>query len=50
MMMPDKIYQDSTTTTRFGFNGMERDDEIAILGKILNFGARQYDSRIARWD
>jgi RHS repeat-associated protein len=28
---------------------MEREDEIAGLGNNLNFGAREYDSRIARW-
>ncbi len=30
-------------------NGMEREDEIAGLGNVLNFGARNYDSRIARF-
>ncbi len=29
---------------------MEREDEIAGLGNSLNFGARQYDSRIARFN
>ncbi len=29
---------------------MERDDEIAGVGNSLNFGARQYDSRIARFN
>ncbi len=50
MMIPENYYQDSTAKTRFGFNGMEREDEIAGLGNSLNFGARQYDSRIARFN
>lgn len=48
MMMPDKIYQDSSTTTRFGFNGMEREDEIAGLGNSYTAKFWQYDSRTAR--
>ncbi|MEM6263548.1 MAG: RHS repeat-associated core domain-containing protein [Bacteroidota bacterium] len=34
---------------RFGFNGMEGDDEITTEGGSLNFGARIYDSWIGRW-
>jgi RHS repeat-associated protein len=34
---------------RFGFNGMEGDDEITTEGGSLNFGARIYDSKIGRW-
>lgn len=34
---------------RFGFNGQEKVNEIAGIGNHLNFGARGYDSRIARW-
>ncbi|MBI5539678.1 MAG: RHS repeat-associated core domain-containing protein [Bacteroidia bacterium] len=38
------------TTYRFGFNGKEKDDEITgSTGSNLDFGARIYDSRIARW-
>ncbi len=37
MMIPENYYQDSTAKTRFGFNGMEREDEIAGLGNVLNF-------------
>lgn len=48
MMIPDKIYQDNSTTTRFGFNGMEREDEIAGLGNSYTAMFWQYDSRTGR--
>lgn len=34
---------------RYGFNGMEADDEIAGDKNSYDFGARIYDSRVARW-
>jgi RHS repeat-associated protein len=34
---------------RFGFNGIEKDDEIKGSGNSLDFGARIYDSRLGRW-
>ena len=34
---------------RYGFNGMEKDDEVKGSGNSLDFGARIYDSRIGRW-
>jgi len=35
---------------RFGFNGMEKDDEWDnVTGSKLDFGARIYDARIGRW-
>jgi RHS repeat-associated protein len=34
---------------RFGFNGMEKDDEMKGNGNSLDFGARIYDPRIGRW-
>jgi len=33
----------------YGFNGMERDDEVKGSGNSYDFGARIYDSRIGRW-
>jgi RHS repeat-associated protein len=34
---------------RFGFNGMEKDDEMKGSGNSYDFGARIYDSRLGRW-
>ena len=34
---------------RFGFNGVEKDNELKGVGNSLDFGARMYDSRVARW-
>ncbi|MBL4704343.1 MAG: hypothetical protein JKY54_07470, partial [Flavobacteriales bacterium] len=35
---------------RFGFNGMEKDDEVKSgTGNHYNFGARCYDARLGRW-
>ena len=34
---------------RYGFNGMERDDEVKGAGNSYDFGARMYDSRLGRW-
>ncbi len=34
---------------RYGFNGMERDDEMKGSGNSYDFGARIYDSRLGRW-
>jgi len=34
---------------RFGFNGMEKDNELKGIGNSLDFGARMYDSRLGRW-
>ncbi len=34
---------------RYGFNGMENDNEIAGDNNTLDFGARIYDARLGRW-
>ena len=34
---------------RFGFNGMEKDNEAKGLGNSLDFGARIYDSRLGKF-
>ncbi len=33
---------------KFGFNGQQKDDEIAGIGNSLDFGARMYNPRLAR--
>ncbi|KAB1065893.1 RHS repeat-associated core domain-containing protein [Salibacter halophilus] len=47
MMQPGRVY--NSPEYRYGFNGMERDDEIKGSGNSLDFGARIYDPRIGRW-
>jgi RHS repeat-associated protein len=47
MIMPGRNYNSSNY--RYGFNGMEKDDEIKGSGNSYDFGARLYDSRIGRW-
>lgn len=44
MLQPGYSY--SSESHRFGFNGMEKDDEIKGTGNSLDFGARMYDSRL----
>lgn len=34
---------------RYGFNGMEKDDEVKGSGNSYDFGARVYDPRLGRW-
>jgi len=34
---------------RFGYNGMENDDETYGNDNVLHFGARIYDNRLGRW-
>lgn len=33
----------------YGFNGMEKDDEVKGSGNSYDFGARIYDARVGRW-
>ena len=47
MQMPGRFA--SGEDYRYGFNGMEKDDEVKGAGNSLDFGARIYDSRIGRW-
>jgi RHS repeat-associated protein len=40
----------NTPAYRYGFNGMEKDDEIkSVEGSSYDFGARMYDPRLGRW-
>jgi RHS repeat-associated protein len=43
------VYTVKENGYRFGFNGMEKDDEVKGVGNSLNFGARIYDTRLGRW-
>ena len=39
----------SSAAYRYGFNGMEKDDELKGEGNSYDFGMRMYDPRINRW-
>lgn len=47
MEMPQRNY--SAGDYRYGFNGMEKDDEVAGEGNSYTTEFRQYDPRVARW-
>jgi RHS repeat-associated protein len=47
MQMPGREF--SAEEYRYGFNGMEKDDELAGEGNSYTTHFRQYDSRIGRW-
>jgi RHS repeat-associated protein len=47
MQMKERSF--SSGSYRFGFNGMEKDDDIKGDGNSLDFGSRVYDSRLGRW-
>lgn len=47
MLMPNRHGQDDEY--RYGFNGMEKDNEISGDGNSYTTSFRQYDPRIARW-
>jgi RHS repeat-associated protein len=49
MGIKEREWSDSTFSYRFGFNGMEQDDEVKGNGNSLDFGARIYDSRLGRF-
>ena len=63
MLQPGRYWERGRSDSlghRYGFNGMERDDDIlesrqrvneakSGAGSALNFGARIYDSRTGRW-
>jgi RHS repeat-associated protein len=38
-----------TANYRYGFNGQQKDNEIAGVGNYLDFGMRMYDSRLAHF-
>jgi RHS repeat-associated protein len=45
--MPGMVY--NTSQFRYGFNGMEKDNEVKGLGNSYDFGGRIYDPRLGRW-
>ena len=48
MMMPGR--NDNTPEYRYGYNGMEKDDEVTEQsGTSYDFGARFYNPRVGRW-
>ena len=47
MMLPGR--NSSEEDYRYGFNGMEMDDEISGEGNSYDFGARLYNPRVGRW-
>jgi len=47
MLMPGRKI--SFSEYKFGFNGMENDDEVKGQSNSIDFGARIYDSRLGRW-
>lgn len=49
MILPGRNGQESSADYRYGFNGMEADDEIKGEGNSYDFGARLYDPRVGRW-
>jgi RHS repeat-associated protein len=50
MIMPDRNgTQNNGDEYRYGFNGMEKDDEIKGKKNSYDFGARLYDPRVGRW-
>jgi RHS repeat-associated protein len=47
MMIKERSW--SSSSYRFGFNGIEQDDEVKGNGNTLDFAARIYDSRLGRF-
>ncbi|HTO15171.1 MAG TPA: RHS repeat-associated core domain-containing protein [Edaphocola sp.] len=44
-----EVCDESKDRYKFGFQGQEKDNELKGVGNSLDFGARIYDSRVARW-
>jgi RHS repeat-associated protein len=47
MIQPERTWE--SDKYRYGFNSMEKDDEVKGVGNSLDFGARIYDPRVGRW-
>ena len=49
MLMPGRHDEINGNPYTYGFNGMERDEEIKGAGNSYDFGARMQDPRLGRW-
>ncbi len=49
MLMPDRHDELPGRTYAYGFNGMERDEEVKGVGNSYDFGARMHNPRLGRW-
>ncbi len=49
MLMPDRHDEINGNPYTYGFNGMERDEEVKGAGNSYDFGARMQDPRLGRW-
>ena len=49
MLVPNRHGASIPNGYRYGFNGMELDNELKGEGKSIDFGARIYDPRVGRW-
>jgi len=45
----EELVSNNDNDYRYGFNGMEKDDELKGQGNSYDYGARIYDPRIAKW-
>ncbi|RZL07008.1 MAG: RHS repeat-associated core domain-containing protein, partial [Pedobacter sp.] len=48
-VMPGRKFLSSNGESRYGFQGMEKDDEMYGDDNSYDFGARIYDARVGRW-
>jgi RHS repeat-associated protein len=48
MVMPGRKYA-ANSLYRYGFNGKENDNEVKGEGNQIDFGARIFDTRLAKW-
>ncbi len=49
MLMPGRHDEINGNPYTYGFNGMERDEEVKGAGNSYDFGARMQDPRLGRW-
>jgi len=47
--IPTRQWNDPNSKYKYGFNGMENDDDINVDGGSYDFGARIYDSKLGRF-